>query len=226
MAKQRMKSELVKIVTPEFRAGFPALFEARKANPTSATEKAKFSIVMLFQVADTAQSKKENRSKVDLEPLKNLVRNVIIEKFGADRTKWPKFGVNSGELQTPFRKGDVPEKKDKPGFGEGIEFAAASTLNKPGIVQPWAGPDNRPAPLTVPSDFYGGCYARATVNAYYWEYMGKMGVSLSLQNVQKLRDGEPFGGRTAADKDFDAIEAAVPAGAPAAASGSQSESGV
>lgn len=228
MKRQRMQSEGVKITTPEFRASFPALFEAKSVQPGG---NAKYSVVMLFQTKETAASKAEGRSVVDIEPVRKLIRDVVIEKFGADKSKWPALGNGTGQLQLPLHLGTEPGKKDMVGYGEGIIFATASSSGKnarPGVVHAYAGPDGKPAPLTVPSDFYGGCYARATVNAYYWEYMGKLGVSLGLQNVQKLRDGEPFGGRGKAEEDFDAIPS--PEGAsqaqPAAAAAAGSDIGV
>jgi hypothetical protein len=55
-------------------------------------------------------------------------------------------------------------------------------------------------------DFYSGCYARATITAYGYDKAGNVGVAFGLQNVQKLRDGEAFSGRTAAENDFDAVD--------------------
>lgn len=218
MANKKMKSESVKLVTCEGRLSFPALFEAKAAK---AGDKAKYSATLLFRVKETPASKAAGEKVVDIEPLKALVRAVIEEKFGTDRTKWPQIGDGVGLLKLPFRDGMEPGKKDKAGYGEGIvyvAFGSPATNARPGIVYAHAGPDGKPAPLTVPSDIYGGCYARVTTNAYYWEYMGKTGVSLGLQNVQKIRDGEPFGGRGAAENDFEAIEqpAGVPAGAATA----------
>lgn len=217
--KQRLKAESVKILTPEFQASFPNLFTP-KAAPGS--DKLKYSLVMLFQVKETAKSKAEGRKVVDIKPLKDAVSAVLAEKFGPDKSKWPPFGDGPGLFKLPFRSGEEPGKKDAAGLGEGIMFINATKNGdqiKPGIVHAHAGPDNRPAPLTVPTDFYGGCYARATVNPYFWEYMGRMGVSFGLQNVQKLRDGEPFGGGVAAENEFDAIQipgGATPAGVVAA----------
>jgi hypothetical protein len=201
-----MKSEDVKKQTPEFRVSFPNVFEAVKVNPTDKT--AKFGVVAIFQVAETAKSKASGTKVVSTEALKELCRNVAIEKFGADRSKWP-------VLKFPFRDGMEPAKKDKDGYGEGTIFVSLQSVNMPGVVESYAGPDGRPAPLGAKTDFYAGCYARAEVNAYYWKFMGKEGVSLGLQNLQKLRDGERFGGRGNAADSFDAIDA--PAGQPAMA---------
>ena len=218
--KQRMKSETVKLVTPEFRASFPAVFEAKSA-PNST--KKQYSIQMLFRVAPNPKDPQE--PVVDIEPLKALVRNVVIEKFGPDKAKWPPVvppgeDAKVGFLKLPFRDGGDMTHKDKPGYGVGVIFAQAAKNGehvRPGVVHSHAGPDGRPAPLTMPTDLYGGCYCRAEVNAYFWEYMGKLGVSLGLNHVQKLRDGEPFGAQGAAEDAFEAIT--PPAGAAVGTAG-------
>jgi hypothetical protein len=135
MAKQRMKSEDVKIKTPEFRVSYPNVFEAVKVNPTDKT--AKYGVVAIFQVAETEKSKAAGTKIVDIEPLKQLCRNVAIEKFGPDRTKWPM-------LKFPFRDGGTePSHKDKDGYGPGTIFVSIQSVNKPGVVESFAGPDGR-----------------------------------------------------------------------------------
>ncbi len=220
MGKQKVAAEKEKIQTAEFRASFPALFEPRAAKKG---DKEMYSITMLFRVVETAGSKERGEKVVSIQNLKDAVRLVAEQKFGLDRTKWPK-------LKLPFRSINTEEDKDKkgrPGLDEGVIWVEAKCDPKynprPGLVFAHEGtnPDGsktgKPAPLTVPSDFYGGCYARATINPYHWEYMGKQGISFGLQNVQKLRDGESFGGRGSAENDFDACD--VPAAGAVAAVG-------
>lgn len=205
--KIRMKSEDVKIHTPECRVSYASVFKPAELSK-------KYEFVAIFQVKETAKSKAAGTKVVDIEPLKALCRAVATEKYGADRTKWPPIGDGVGLLKFPFRDGMEPGKKDKDGYGEGTIFVTlASKTQRPGIVEAFAGPDGRPAPLAAESDFYEGCYARAEVNAYWWEFAGKFGISLGLQNIQKLRDGERFGGRGNAADSFTAIDA--PAGQPA-----------
>ena len=212
MEGKRTQAESVKMLTPEFRVSFPNVFEAVKVNPTD--KNAKFGVTAVFQTAETAKSKSAGTKVVSIEGLKALCRNVAVEKFGADRAKWP-------PLKFPFRDGAEPVKKDKDGFGPGIIFVSLQSTSKPGIVDSYAGPDGRSAPLTAQTDFYPGCYARAEVNAYYWKFMGREGVSLGLQNLQKLRDGERLGGRGDAADSFEPIEppmgGAVPVGNAATA---------
>jgi len=195
MAKRkRTPEENVQIQTPEFRAIYPSLFEARGMGDSP---RKRFSVCMAFEPG------------TNIEPLKTQVRNVCISVFGPDRTKWPPLGDGSGMLKLPFRSGEEPGKKDKPGFGPGVIFADAGKPGeqmRPGIVQAWAGADGKPELVTVPSDIYSGCYMRACVNAYYWEYAGKVGVSFGLQSAQKLRDGEVIsGGSSDPQEDFDAV---------------------
>lgn len=49
---------------------------------------------------------------------------------------------------------------------------------------------------------YSGSYGYVTFNFYPYS-RGMTGIAAGLANVIKTRDGEPFGGRTSADSDFD-----------------------
>jgi hypothetical protein len=71
------------------------------------------------------------------------------------------------------------------------------------------GPDRK-------DEFYAGCFARATIRAFAYDKNGNKGVSFALQNVQKLKNGEPFGSKRKAEDDFEAVAgAAVEGGASA-----------
>ena len=200
------KGKYIQIVTPIFRVSFASVFEARKADPNSATDKAKFSLVMLFK--DKAKPQYANCTDIDaadLTPLKQLVKDAVIEKFGPDTSKWPKHPTTGASLlRMPFRDG---AEKSYEGYGPGITFCSASSVMKPGVV------DHMCQPILMPSDFYSGCYARATITAFYYNNKGNQGVSFGLRNIQKVKDGEPFSGRTKAENDFDAIP--MPDGSPA-----------
>lgn len=167
------------ITTPEFRVSFPAVFQARSA---AEGQEAKFSITMLFP------------KTVNIDVLKQAVLEAIIEKWGADKAKWPKG------LRLPFRDGS---EKDYEGY-ENVTFCTASSKMRPGLV------DQNVQPIISPEEFYGGCYARATIAAFAYDKAGNKGVSWGLRNIQKVRDGEPFSGRSKPENDFDSIP--VPAG--------------
>jgi len=139
----------------------------------------KYSIVMLFD------------KKTDLKELKRAAANAAIEKWGP-KEKWPK------SLRMPFRDGD--EKTDLQGY-EGTIFVSASSKQRPGVI------DAKKQPITEEDQsFYAGCYARATLIAFAYDKAGNKGVSFSLQNIQKLADGESFSGRKAAEDEFEEVE--------------------
>jgi hypothetical protein len=164
-----------KVTTPEFRASFPHVFKAHAFNDK---QEAKFSLTMLFP------------KTADLKALKKAAAFAAEEKWGP-REKWPKG------LRMPFRDGD--EKSDLTGY-TGTIYVNANSKQRPGCV------DNRLTPIVEEDNtFYAGCYARATLIAFAYDTSGNRGVSFSLQNIQKLRDGEPFSGRRKAEDDFDAV---------------------
>lgn len=172
---EKMSIEDKKCVTPIFRASFPSVFTPKSFKG----QDAKYSLVMLFD------------PDVDLSPLKKCAENAAIEKWGADKKKWPKV------MKTPFRDGD--EKPDTPGYESKI-FVTASSKKRPGLV------DRKRQPILSEEDFYAGCYARAEVIAFAYDEAGNRGVSFSLQNIQKAKDGEEFSGRKKPEQVFTDID--------------------
>jgi hypothetical protein len=139
-------------------------------------QEAKYSIVMLFD------------KRVDLKDLKRAALNAAIEKWGP-KEGWPK-------IRLPFKNGD--EKQDLQGY-PGTIVVNASSKQRPGVV------DKAVQPILDESQFYAGCYARATLIAFAYDKAGNRGIGFALQNIQKLRDGEPFSGRKKAEEEFDAV---------------------
>lgn len=227
MAKEKV--ERVKLITPVFRGSYPAVFEARKVNQDDANEKAKYSIVMIFQVAETPESKAAGIPVVDLAKrltadnpaMKEEVAKILLKQLGAN---WPEEikktkGDGGPMYRLPFRNGagddcKVPDPKApggftwKPGLGPGTVYVRAASEFKPGVI------DGQKKEIMNPQDVYGGAFYRAQIHAYWYDVKGNKGVTFGLDNVQFVRDGEPFGGRQKAEDAFDAIEA--PAGAVAA----------
>lgn len=56
------------------------------------------------------------------------------------------------------------------------------------------------------SEVYSGCYARVSLSFYAFNSNGNKGVACGLGNIQKVRDGEPLGGRTNAEDDFATLD--------------------
>jgi len=183
---------MAKVTTPVFRAAFTQVFEAKQINGQG---KAKFSVAMLF---DPKEIKKDPQQQRLLKVMVDMVDVVAKEKW----TKIP------AKLKKPFKDGDeqINSKTDEvyEGFA-GMKVVNASSETRPGLV------DQEMNPITEPGEFYGGVYAQATVNIYAWEHpTGGKGVSIGLQNIQKVRDGDAFGGgKSSPEDDFEPIGSVV-----------------
>lgn len=191
MATAAPKSNVRKVTSPLFRASFPWLFEPQAPMEGSQGEP-KYSVVMLFDGA--AQKSPEYKA------MEALAHAAAKDKFG-DKLVKDGNGWYKG-LKNPLRDGD--EKPELEGYGGGVKFATASSKMQPGLIDAKL---NRIMSREVCAEgFYAGCYARATLTAYGYDKAGNKGVAFGLQNVQKLRDGEAFSGRTRAEDDFDAVD--------------------
>ena len=57
-------------------------------------------------------------------------------------------------------------------------------------------------PIIEHSEVYSGVYGRASINFYAFNSNGNKGIACGLNNLQKISDGEPLGGKTRAEDDF------------------------
>lgn len=169
-------AESKNVMTPEFRVSFAHVFKPQPAMDEG--KDPKFGITMLFPEG------------ADLSDLKAAAS-------AAAKAKWGDSIPDN--MRSPFR--DQGEKNLE-GYVAGAVFMNATSKQRPGLV------DADVQDIIDEADFYSGCYARATVNAFAYEARNKTGavvnrgVAFGLNNVQKLRDGEPFSGRTKASEDF------------------------
>ena len=107
-----------------------------------------------------------------------------------------KFGgkiPSKAALKLPLRDGDA-EREDE--AYKDSYFVNANSTTAPQIV------DRSVQPILDRAEVYSGCYARVSINFYAFNSNGNRGVACGLGNIQKVRDGEPLGGRTTAAEDF------------------------
>lgn len=97
-------------------------------------------------------------------------------------------------LKTPLRDGDR-ERPDDEAYKNSY-FINANSASKPGIV------DADRNPILDRSEVYSGVYGRASVNFYAFNSNGNKGIACGLNNLQKISDGEPLGGKSRAEDDF------------------------
>ena len=97
-------------------------------------------------------------------------------------------------LKTPLRDGDT-ERPDDEAYANAY-FINANATTAPGIV------DADRNPILTRSEVYSGVYGRASISFYSFNSNGNKGIACGLNNLQKVRDGEPLGGKVSAESDF------------------------
>jgi len=177
-----------KVLTPKFRVAFPNVFRARRNDLNGKDE---YSLVALFP------------KDADLTALKAAAQDAIIKKFGEDKSKWPQ------NMRNPFRDQGDRAKKDQQGneflpdgFEPGAIYLTLRSNQRPDVV------DQSVQSIIDESEFYGGCWARASISAYAYDTKGNRGVSFGLGNVQKVADDDAFGNKSKAEDDFAPVEGA------------------
>lgn len=113
-----------------------------------------------------------------------------IAKFGGKKP-------NRAAIKLPLRDGDV--ERDDEAY-KGHYFINANSKTAPQIV------DRAVKPILERSEVYSGCYARVSLNFFAFNSNGNKGIACGLGNIQKVRDGEPLGGRTTAADDFATLD--------------------
>ncbi len=93
-------------------------------------------------------------------------------------------------LKTPLRDGDAERPDDE------AYFVNANATSAPGIV------DADLNPILTRSEVYSGVYGRASITFFAFNSSGNKGIACGLNNLQKIRDGEPLGGKASAESDF------------------------
>lgn len=166
-----------KVITGKVRFSYAQVFEPKAMNESSTP---KYSVSLII-------SKKDKKT---LDKIKAAIASATEEgkssKWGG---KLPKI------LKTPLRDGDEAREDDE--VYEGAMFVNANSSNKPGLV------DADLNPILDKSEFYSGCYGRASINFYAYDTNGSKGIACGLNNLQKLEDGERLaGGGATAEEDF------------------------
>lgn len=97
-------------------------------------------------------------------------------------------------LKTPLRDGDI-ERPDDEAY-KNAYFVNANSATAPGVV------DADRQPIIDTSEVYSGVYGRASISFYAFNSNGNKGIACGLNNLQKISDGEPLGGKASAEDDF------------------------
>ena len=166
-------STKVKFVTNKVRFSFVHVFEPA----LNLSGKLKYSISILIPKTDKAGIAAFNKALEDC-------KKANMGYFGGAIPKNLKGGLRDGDVE-----------KDDPVYAGSYFFNASSDL-KPGIF------DENSQEIIDPSEFYSGCYGRASVTMYPYDVSGSKGIGYGLSAVKKTEEGEKLGGATASAADF------------------------
>lgn len=170
----------MKVITgPDTRWSYANVWEAKSINGGTP----KFSVSLIIPKSDTKTIAK--------------IKAAIEAAYHEGEAKLKGNGKTIptlASLKTPLRDGDT-ERPDDSAY-ENAYFINANSATAPGIV------DANCNPILSRSEVYSGVYGRASVNFYAFNSNGNRGIACGLNNLQKIRDGEPLGGKASAEDDF------------------------
>ena len=166
---------LTKVVTGIVRLSYANVWEAKSYGGGTP----KFSVSLIIPKSDTKT----------IATINAAVDAAIEEGKGKFGGKIP----NKAALKLPLRDGDT--ERDDEAY-QNCYFVNANSTTAPQIV------DRSVQPILERSEVYSGVYARVSINFYAFNSNGNRGVACGLGNIQKVKDGEPLGGKTSATDDF------------------------
>ena len=145
--------------------------------------KPKFSVSLIIPKSDTVTVGK--------------IKSAIEEAYRDGQSKLKGNGKSVpalSSLRTPLRDGDI-DRPDDPAYANAY-FVNANSTTAPGVV------DANRNEILDKSEVYSGCYGRASISFYAFNANGNKGIACGLNNLQKIKDGEPLGGKASAESDF------------------------
>ena len=171
----------MKVITgPETRWSYANVWEAKSINGGTP----KYSVSLIIPKSDTKTVSK----------IKAAIQAAYEE--GAAKLRGNGKSVPAlTAIKTPLRDGDA-ERPDDEAYANSY-FINANSTAAPGIV------DADRNPILTRSEVYSGVYGRASISLYAFNSNGNRGIACGLNNLQKIRDGEPLGGKASAESDFD-----------------------
>lgn len=135
--------------------------------------------------------------KDDVETV-NKIKSAIKEAYDEGQSKLKGNGksvLSIKAIKTPLRDGDL-ERPDDEAYANAY-FINANSPQKPGVY------DCRKNEITDENEVYSGCFGRASVSFYAYNAQGNKGIACGLNAIQKLKNGEPLGGKGNSADDFD-----------------------
>ena len=175
----RINNPMKVITGPDTRWSYANVWEPKSINGGTP----KYSVSLIIPKSD----------KVTIQKIKAAIQAAYEEgesKLKGNGKSVPSLSV----IKTPLRDGDL-ERPDDEAY-KNAYFVNANSATAPGIV------DADRQQIIDRSEVYSGVYGRASINFYAFNSNGNKGIACGLNNLQKIRDGEPLGGKASAESDF------------------------
>ena len=170
----------MKVITgPTTRWSYANVWEPKSINGGTP----KYSVSLIIPKSD----------KVTVEKIRKAIQAAYEEgqsKLKGNGKSVPSLSV----IKTPLRDGDL-ERPDDEAYANSY-FINANSATAPGIV------DADRNTIIDRSEVYSGVYGRASINLYAFNSNGNKGIACGLNNLQKIKGGEPLGGKSRAEDDF------------------------
>ena len=174
-----MKNPTKVITGPKTRWSYANVWQPKSINGGTP----KYSVSLIIPKSDT----------VTVNKIKSAIQ--VAYEEGESKLKGNGKSVPSLKaIKTPLRDGDL-ERPDDDAYKNSY-FVNANSTTAPGIV------DADRQPIIDTSEVYSGVYGRASINFYAFNSNGNKGIACGLNNLQKISNGEPLGGRSRAEDDF------------------------
>lgn len=175
----KFKNPMKVITGPQTRWSFCNVWEAKSINGGTP----KYSVSLIIPKSDT----------VTVDKINAAIQAAYTE--GESKLKGNGRSVPPlSAIKTPLRDGDI-ERPDDEAYKNSY-FINANSAAAPGIV------DADRNVILERSEVYSGVYGRASINLYAFNSNGNKGIACGLNNLQKIKDGEPLGGKSRAEDDF------------------------
>lgn len=187
-------ADIIRLQTPKFRALYLSIWtpQVKKEDRNKTPEE-------LAKIKPVYTLKAAFEDDKSLDPMREMVRQTILEKWGP----------NVRGVANPLRKGNddvfpklAPLETNHPEMLGKIIVNMKSWNRQPEVCK--AGPAGKPV-IIQPGDkqLYAGCYLKATVGAWCYDHQeGGKGVTITLNNLKKVGEGEPLSAIRRAEDDF------------------------
>ena len=180
MSKNATVKNPMKVITgPDTRWSYANVWEPKSINGGAP----KYSVSLIIPKSDT-------RTVAKIKAAIEAAYREGESKLKGNGKSVPALSV----IKTPLRDGDL-ERPDDAAYANAY-FINANATSAPGIV------DADLNPIMTRYEVYSGVYGRASITFYAFNSSGNKGIACGLNNLQKMRDGEPLGGKASAESDF------------------------